>query len=187
MNRVAVNAEEIPLPCWSGALGDFALKVLDRLNLNNWELSILLCGDNTIKALNTQYRNKPEATDVLSFELGVEAEFNDGVRYLPGDIVISLDTLKKNSIYFNTPEDEELKRLLIHGILHLHGMDHPASKGRDSKIENDPMILLQEKILASMTEEPLLPKEDRSSPKQGVRPRVPRRHAPVEFQNGQKK
>ena len=151
MNRVAVNAVDIPLPDWSGALGDFAVKVLAEAERDNWDLSVLLCTDETIKALNTQYRNVAEATDVLSFELGAEVNGESGRRYLPGDIVISLDTLRENSVYFNIGEDEELRRLLIHGILHLNGMNHRTNNN------DEPMIVLQENILEKLKEERILP------------------------------
>ena len=155
MNRVAVNTTEIPPPRWNKSLIAYALKVLAEIGRNNWELSVLLCGDETIKSLNEQYRNKPEATDVLSFKLDAEETGPDGsVRCFPGDIVISLDTLRENARYFQISEDEELRRLLIHGILHLDGMNHET---------NDPgekMIILQESILNKLKEEHILSAAD---------------------------
>jgi probable rRNA maturation factor len=152
MNRVAVSAEETPLPAWNDALSGFTLRVLSEIDKDNWDLSILLCGDKTIKALNARYRGRAEATDVLSFALGAEETGTDGKRrYLPGDIVISLDTLRENARYFETPEDEELRRLLIHGILHLDGMDHQTNN------DDEPMIMLQEKILIHLKGEHILP------------------------------
>ena len=148
MNRAAVNAEEIPLPGWSSALGDFALKALGEIKRDNWDLSILLCGDKIIKELNAKYRGKEEATDVLSFELGAEIQEEGGVRCLPGDIVISLDTLRENAHYFQISEEEELRRLLIHGILHLDGMDHRTNDN------TEPMIALQEDLLKKLKKEP---------------------------------
>ncbi|MDR1252992.1 MAG: rRNA maturation RNase YbeY [Treponema sp.] len=151
MNRAAVTVEEIPPPAWSGGVERYALKVIDAIGRDNWDLSILLCGDQTIKALNTQYRGRDEATDVLSFALGAEETGEDGGRrYLPGDIVISLDTLRENARYFQTPVDEELRRLLIHGILHLDGMDHRTND------DTEPMIILQERILTRLEEERIL-------------------------------
>ena len=141
MNKVAVNAEEVPLPPWSGSACEYALKVLDEIKRDNWELSILLCGNKTITALNTQYRNKAEATDILSFNLGTEVQNGTETVYLPGDIVISLETLSENAGYFQITEDEELRRLLIHGILHLDGMDHATTD------KTEPMLALQEDIL----------------------------------------
>jgi probable rRNA maturation factor len=147
MNRVDISAEEVPLPAWSEALRAYALKVLDEMGRDNWDLSVMLCGDDAIRRLNVQYRGKNEATDVLSFELGAEETGRDGSRrYLPGDIVISLDTLRENARYFQTPEDEELRRLLIHGILHLDGMEHQTND------DTEPMIIVQEKILAKLEE-----------------------------------
>ena len=141
MNKVDVNAEEITLPPWSGSLCEYALKVLDEIERDNWELSVLLCGNKTITQLNGQYRNKPEPTDILSFNLGAKVIDDDNVVYLPGDIVISLETLRENAGYFQTSEDEELRRLLIHGILHLDGMNHTTTD------RNEPMLALQEEIL----------------------------------------
>jgi probable rRNA maturation factor len=154
MNRVEISAEGDP-PLWSGALEVFALKVLDFIGRDNWDLSVLLCGDETIKTLNGRYRGRDEATDVLSFEMGAETAAGDGgLRYLPGDIVISLETLRKNARCFETSEDEELRRLLIHGILHLDGMDH------DSNDKDEPMLKLQENLLEQLKGERVLPFED---------------------------
>jgi len=150
MNNVEVNAEEVPLPSWSGGAENFALKVLEEIKRENWELSILLCDDKTITALNSRYRNMAEATDILSFNLGETVRDGDKTVYLPGDIVISLDTLRENARYFQTPEDEELRRLLIHGILHLDGMDHKTN-GKD-----EPMLELQEEILNRLKNEHII-------------------------------
>jgi probable rRNA maturation factor len=145
MNRVEVNAEEVPLPPWAAAAQSYALQVLEKLGKDRWDLSVLFCGDRRIRALNAHYRRKDEATDVLSFELG-ETLAGDGEedRFLPGDIVISLESLRENARYFEISEDEELRRLLIHGILHLNGMDHETNE------QTEPMLELQEKILADL-------------------------------------
>ena len=147
MNKVEVNAKEVLLPSWSSSLCRYALKVLDELECSNWELSILLCGDKTITELNSRYRGKNEPTDILSFSLGEEIHDADKTVYLPGDIVISLDTLRENAAYFQVSEDEELRRLIIHGILHLDGMDHAASG------KSEPMLVLQEEILNKLKNE----------------------------------
>jgi probable rRNA maturation factor len=147
MNRVEVNAEEVPLPSWADASGRFALKALEELGRDGWDLSVLYCGDPFITALNAQYRRLDEPTDILSFPLGEKVVEGEEERFLPGDIVISLETLAKNAEYFKIPQDEELRRLLIHGILHLDGMDHTSNE------QHEPMLLLQEKILANLAGE----------------------------------
>jgi probable rRNA maturation factor len=146
MNRVFFSSEEIKLPPWTKAAGSFIKSVLRKLNLKKWELSVLFCNNLYIKKLNAQYRNKDEATDVLSFPLG---ETGPTGQYLAGDIVISLDALEENSRYFNVTQDEELRRLLIHGILHLSGADHETNNGKE------PMLETQEALLACLTEKVL--------------------------------
>jgi probable rRNA maturation factor len=144
MNRVEVHAEEVPLPDWPGMLVQYALNVLDSLEKDNWDLSILLCSDPYIRSLNAQYRSKDEPTDVLSFSLGETVDEEGEPRFLPGDIVVSLETLRENARYFQVSENEELRRLVIHGILHLNGMDHA---------DNDltqPMLRFQEELLAAV-------------------------------------
>jgi probable rRNA maturation factor len=70
VNRVEISAGEAPLPQWSKRLKIFALKILARLDKDQWDLSILLCDDKTISDLNSRYRGKDEATDILSFNMG---------------------------------------------------------------------------------------------------------------------
>jgi len=156
MNKVTVSAEEVPLPSWSEDMCCFALKVLEEIKRGNWELSILLCGDKKITELNAQYRSKNEPTDILSFFLGSEIQNGGQTVYFPGDIVISLDTLRENSGYFKTSEDEELRRLIIHGILHLDGMDH------ETLDKKEPMLALQEEILNKLKDEHIFHNKDES-------------------------
>jgi probable rRNA maturation factor len=147
MNKVAISADDgVPLPGWIPSLKKYALKVLARLERDKWDLSVLLCGDEAMTALNFRYRGKAEATDVLSFSSCEGDSFPAGGRLVPGDIVISLDTLKKNACLFNISEDEELRRLLIHGILHLDGMDHRTNG------KAEPMLRLQEDILTEFAD-----------------------------------
>jgi len=151
MNNVEINAEEVPLPPWSEAMSGFALKVLDEIKRENWELSILLCGNKTITELNSRYRNIAEPTDILSFILGETVQDGENTVYVAGDIVISLETLRENAGYFKIPEDEELRRLVIHGILHLDGMDHNTND------KDEPMLALQEEILNRLKDEHIFP------------------------------
>ncbi|MDR1287591.1 MAG: rRNA maturation RNase YbeY [Treponema sp.] len=148
MNRIDISAEEVPLPSWNGAVRRFLRKVLAALGRDSWDLSVLFCGDEYIRSLNARFRHRDEATDVLSFPLGSPLP---GGRFLPGDIVISLDTLRENARSFNVTEDEELRRLLVHGVLHLDGMDHAGIGG------DEPMLRLQESILAGLAGERILP------------------------------
>ncbi|MDR2633585.1 MAG: rRNA maturation RNase YbeY [Treponema sp.] len=151
MNRIEVQAEAEPLPAWSDAAKRFMLRVLEQLHRDNWDLSVLFCGDAYIRSLNDRFRQQDEPTDVLSFALGESISEAGECRYLPGDIIISLETLAENARYFKVPPDEELRRLLIHGMLHLDGWDHPTNG------EHEPMLQLQEQLLVELADERILP------------------------------
>jgi probable rRNA maturation factor len=144
MNSVFINAEGITLPSWTNAAGDYIKSALKNLGQKNWELSVLFCDNHFIKSLNARYRNKDEPTDILSFPLG---ETGPGGRFLAGDIVISLDALEENTRFFKVSADEELRRLLVHGILHLLGYEHATNGAKE------PMLELQEKILTQLNQE----------------------------------
>jgi len=104
----------------SKLLSKIAHRVLEVLGLNKVELSIVLVSDAQIKRLNKLYRNKDKPTDVLSFPIGEKV---NGWLIL-GDIVISVDTAKRQAKELGYSLEEELKRLLVHGLVHLLGYDH---------------------------------------------------------------
>ena len=124
-NRVLVSMQEgMAEPEWFNKILSYEQTVLEKLGYDNEEISILFCDDEFIHQLNKEYRDIDNPTDVLSFENGMEYTDDEGTWYSAGDIIISLDTLPKNADYFGVSPNEELKRLLIHGTLHLNGMDH---------------------------------------------------------------
>ncbi len=85
-------------------------------------LCLTITGDSEINAMNLQYRGKDKPTDVLSFpQIGDD---QDPVVQSLGDIVISLDTTRRQAPKYGNTFGEELLRLLIHGTLHLLGHDH---------------------------------------------------------------
>lgn len=144
-NSVSVLFSDEPPGCIpSEKVKEFILTVLSDLKYENWDVSILFCNDTFMQNLNKQYRNIDAPTDVLSFEQGDEYFDESGnKRFSAGDIVISTETLDFNSKEFDVEKNEELKRLLIHGILHLSGMDHS-----DNSPEQE-MLQFQEKLLDS--------------------------------------
>lgn len=150
MNSVSIDCRDIAEPEWLPKAEAFACRVLEKLGLDNWVLSLLFCGDDFIRALNRDYRNKDEPTDVLSFPMGELVEEEGLVSFIAGDIVISVPALGRNSREFGVDADEELKRLLVHGVLHLSGMDH---------VDNDPlqpMLVEQEAIVRTFQGESIL-------------------------------
>jgi len=130
-------------------------KILEKVDTHDVELSVSFVSDDEIQALNKEYRDLDSPTDILSF---VQSDNKDEEDFWPiitgeevenvlGDMIISLSALDRNCEYFGASFDEELYRLLIHGVLHLIGLDH---KTNDFNIE--PMLSLQEQVLKELME-----------------------------------
>ena len=86
-------------------------------------MSVLIVDDDEMAALNLQYRGIDHATDVLSFPM-LEGEFGGVSPDMLGDIVISAQTARAMSEQSDTSFESMLDLLLIHGILHLSGLNH---------------------------------------------------------------
>lgn len=104
-----------------------AERMLGSLRMEDMELSVLLCDDNVIQALNRGYRGKDKPTDVLAFAMG-EGEGLDASSGLLGDVVISTDTAARQAKAKGRPVRDEIIMLLAHGLLHLLGYDHQNTK-----------------------------------------------------------
>jgi probable rRNA maturation factor len=92
------------------------------------EVDVLLAGDRTLRKLNRKFRGKDSPTDVLSFPAGASTMFFGG-RELAGDLAISLETAGRQARAYGHSLEEEVKVLLLHGVLHLAGMDHETDSG----------------------------------------------------------
>ncbi len=102
-----------------------AEKMLDYLGLDAVELSIALVNDETIRELNRNYRNKDRPTDVLAFAMREgEAIPAHGETEMLGDVIISVETARRQAAKRQRPLLDELTMLLAHGLLHLIGYDH---------------------------------------------------------------
>ena len=105
--------------------------MLRRLVRRSATLSIALVGAGAMAALNRRYRGKDYPTDVLSFPLD---ESIDGSPLL-GEVVISPAVAARNARRFGVAEQEELRKLLVHGILHVLGFDHETDGGEMARLE----------------------------------------------------
>jgi probable rRNA maturation factor len=88
------------------------------------EVEVLLTSDAAIKRLNRDFRGKNKPTDVLSFPAPEEI-----ARRHAGDLAISLDTAARQAESFGHSLGEEVRVLMLHGLLHLKGMDHEVDSG----------------------------------------------------------
>jgi len=89
-------------------------------------IDVSLVDDRTIHRLNKQFRHKDKPTDVLAFSYGAQ-----GVL---GDVIVSRPTTERNARRFGVSYRAELKRLVIHGALHVLGYDHGRKMSRAEKI-----------------------------------------------------
>ena len=109
-------------------------KLLDHLtNLKGYELSVLVTDDEGIHKLNLEKRGKDKPTDVLSFPIQ-EKDIPDGYKIL-GEVVISIDTMRKQAREIGHTDKDEFYRLLVHGILHLLGYDHEKSPYEEKRMQ----------------------------------------------------
>ena len=108
------------------ALVATARKLLAAVGETNSSLSLTLVDDESIRELNRDHRGKDKATDVLSFPM----EDTLSPERLLGDIVISVETARRQAADYDAPVQREIERLLIHGVLHLMGHDHERAGER---------------------------------------------------------
>lgn len=149
MNRFSLDCQladsQLPPGLGLDGLEEFGQAVLAHQGKDAWDVSIVLCDDPFIAELNKGYRQKDGPTDVLSFEQGEWYVDEDGQeRWLAGDIVIALPTVARNAADFVVEYADELRRVLAHGLLHLAGHDHRSNDA------DEPMLRLQESILAEL-------------------------------------
>jgi probable rRNA maturation factor len=107
-------------------LRNIALAILRETRRPGSHIGLTLVGTTRMRRLNTTYRRRHYPTDVLAFPAGPVCQEN-GALFL-GDIVICLPTAVAQAPAFGNTPDQELLRLLIHGILHLLGYDHEISE-----------------------------------------------------------
>ena len=99
------------------------------------EISVTFLDDAAITTLNEQWLDREGATDVISFGLGSAP--------LVADIYVSIESARRNADRFGVEPREELMRLVVHGVLHAAGYDHPDDETRASS----EMFELQERVI----------------------------------------
>jgi len=91
------------------------------------ELSLLFVNDRQIQTLNREYLRRDKPTNVLAFSMR-EGEFSTLHPHLLGDLVISVETAKRQSNRFGLDGAEMVILLMVHGVLHLIGYEHEGTK-----------------------------------------------------------
>ncbi|CAN6456817.1 unnamed protein product [Victoria cruziana] len=110
-------------------------------NFEKVELSIMLCNDNFIRKLNKDWRDEDHATDVLSMSQHIPG-FDLPILML-GDIVISVETAARQAGERGHSLLDEIRILLVHGLLHLLGFDHEVSDEAEAEMEKEEEVVLK--------------------------------------------
>jgi rRNA maturation RNase YbeY len=112
-------------------------RVAATYNKKVGEVGYLFCDDEHILQVNREYLGHDYYTDIITFDYCEDDVLN-------GDLVISLDTVRSNAELFHKPYEEELHRVIIHGILHLCGINDkgPGERELMEAAENRALALL---------------------------------------------
>ncbi|MDM8525171.1 rRNA maturation RNase YbeY [Desulfococcaceae bacterium HSG8] len=117
--------------------------VLNALAYPDDELSVLIVNDSRIEELNREYLNRQGPTNVIAFPMYDDTDAGPGFRtpgdcHIPrllGDVVISVDTARKEGEQAGVSTERRLIQLLVHGILHLVGYDHESTEEEAIRME----------------------------------------------------
>ena len=122
-------------------LGDYTKYLIDYMHIDA-SFSVIIVDNDKIHEINREYRGIDRPTDVISFALEENEEYEVKERLL-GDIYISIDKVYEQAKEYNHSVKRELFFLVTHGFLHLLGYDHM------NKEDEEKMFSLQEEILDS--------------------------------------
>lgn len=108
-------------------------KVAEKEGFKVKNLNYIFCSDDFLHKINIEYLDHDTYTDIITFDNSEDESI------IEGDIFISIERVKENSQNLNTVFDDELKRVIVHGLLHLCGYDDhtPEEKAEMRRLENN--------------------------------------------------
>jgi probable rRNA maturation factor len=142
----SVTFRRVPADLRRAPIERFALKLQDEVGKGR-AFDCLICGDAELRRLNRDFRGKDYPTDVLSFPAVVtksgprppaHSRFGEPGSRLSGrlgDVAISLPRARAQARAFGHSITQEIRVLMLHGVLHLLGMDHATDRGRMARAE----------------------------------------------------
>ena len=138
---VDVDAVGVRVPLARQRVAEIARTVLRAEKVRRARLSIAFVDDARIARLNRRHLGHRGATDVISFALA-----DDASQGIVGDIYIAPAVARRNAADQGIPARDELTRLVVHGVLHVVGYDHPEGAGRHESA----MWLRQEQLVRTL-------------------------------------
>lgn len=113
---------------------DWISRVIMSENKKEGDINYIFCDDDYLHKINVEYLSHDDLTDIISFDYSVGNE-------LHGDVFISVERVKENAVEFHVSFDEELLRVMAHGVLHYAGY-----KDKNDEDENAMRMKEDEKI-----------------------------------------
>ena len=129
-----IDIDHSPIEAQEGRYIEWMLNVVKNEKKSIEHLSFIFCSDQHLLDINRQYLNHDYYTDIITFP------YQQG-EILESDIFISIDRVSENAILYNIPMEEELKRVMVHGVLHLMGYDdHEEGNEKIMRLKEDEYI-----------------------------------------------
>ncbi len=138
MSTINFTVKKIAMPEFDQERAkDWIIEVASRHEKKVGDLTYVFCDDEKILEVNRQFLQHDYYTDIITFDYSNK-------RRISGDMFISLDTVKSNAELFGRAYDEEFMRVIIHGVLHLCGINDKGEGEREimERHENEALALL---------------------------------------------
>jgi probable rRNA maturation factor len=127
-----IIAQRKPKNLSTGGLSSFLRRACKAVGLAG-DVNVLLTANQHMRRLNRQFRQNNKPTDVLSFPSHQPDDSREGYA---GDLAISMEIAKDNAQRLGHSIQEEIKVLMLHGVLHLAGYDHESDDGEMARLED---------------------------------------------------
>jgi len=136
MNEVSIFYDHPTPPIIENNLKSLCREVLISEGFEKYSLSIIFVDDEKLKKMKKKYFNQDLYTDVIAFNL------SDDKSKLDGEIYVSFDAIKINSELYKTNINNELQRIVVHGILHLMGYEDNTKDKKEEMTKTEDFFLL---------------------------------------------
>ena len=137
-NMISYQSENIKMPALHRReTSAWLRRVVDSYGRRVGNIAYIFCDDGKILEVNKKFLHHDYFTDIITFD-------DDEENLVSGDIFISLDTVRSNSVKFHTDYEQELHRVIVHGVLHLCGINDKGPGEREimEAAENKALALL---------------------------------------------
>lgn len=112
-------------------------EVIEKKKRKAGEITFVFCNDNYLLNINKQYLNHDTFTDIITFDYSKE----DSKQPISGDIFISIERVKENALKYSKTFENELHRVIIHGVLHLLGYTDKTKIAKEEMTKQENLCL----------------------------------------------